>query len=97
MSEMKRGPQWNTLILSAGPTSCKNLHCSIIYPQNSWEPDATRLRSGVDSAQIVFHLRIPFRVLCSQNSVKPPARPSRYLPPPRRLELRPPCRVAACG
>ena len=30
MSEMKRGLQWNTLIPSAGPTSCRNLHCSVV-------------------------------------------------------------------
>jgi hypothetical protein len=28
---MKRGLQWNTLILAAGPTSCKNLHCGFIW------------------------------------------------------------------
>ena len=38
MSEMKSGLQWNTLILSAGPTSRRNLHCSVIYPQNSGNP-----------------------------------------------------------
>src|SRR5208282_6941818 len=54
-------------------------------------PIATRLRSGVDSAQTLFHFRFSFRVLCSQNNVKPPARPSRCHPSPRRLELRPPC------
>src|SRR5208282_1205783 len=54
-------------------------------------PIAARLRSGVDSAQTFFHLRFSFRVLRSQNNVKPPARPSRCHPSPRRLELRPPC------
>jgi len=32
MSEMKRGLQSNSLILSTGPTSCRNLHCSVILP-----------------------------------------------------------------
>jgi len=45
MSEMKRGLQWNTMILSAGPTSRRNLHYSVIYPQNSWGPDALGLKS----------------------------------------------------
>jgi hypothetical protein len=29
---MKGGLQWNTLILSARPTSSRNLHCSVIWP-----------------------------------------------------------------
>jgi hypothetical protein len=45
MSEMKRGLQWNTPILSAEPTSCRNLHCSVIYSQNPWEPGALVLKS----------------------------------------------------
>jgi hypothetical protein len=53
-------------------------------------PITTRLRSGVDSARTLFHFRFSFRVLCSRNNVKPPARPSRYRPFLRLLEPRPP-------
>src|SRR5664279_1578421 len=53
-------------------------------------PIATRPRSGVDSAQTFFHLRFPFRALCSQNRVTRPAVSSRYRLLPRRLAPRPP-------
>jgi len=32
VSELKRGLQWNALILSASPTSSRNLHCSVVFP-----------------------------------------------------------------
>jgi hypothetical protein len=50
---------------------------------------ATRLRSGVDSAHTLFHFRFSFRLTCPQNSVKPPARSSRYHPFLPLLEPRP--------
>jgi hypothetical protein len=58
MSEMKRGPQGDTLILSAGPTSCRN--CSVICPQNSWEPDALGLKSILSGSSLLCNwLHVP--------------------------------------
>ena len=43
---MKRWLQWNTLILSTGPTSCRNLHCSVICPLKApGNPDALEFKS----------------------------------------------------
>src|ERR1035438_5850483 len=63
MSEMKRGLQWNTLILSTGLTSCGNLHCSVICPlkllgtptlwsSNLASPDSFRQPSAVQLAAL---------------------------------------------
>jgi len=59
---MKRALQWNTLILSAGPTSSRNLHCSVVCPlklresdalgSNPASPDSFRQRSAVKLAAL---------------------------------------------
>jgi hypothetical protein len=72
MSEMKRGLQWNTPILSAEPTSCRNLHCSVIYSQNPEnpalsysnlaKPDSFRQRSALQLAALHFPQEIGIHV-----------------------------------